>query len=357
MGVITDYINKYLSAGILGSIGAEYLTFLGVFIASLIVLKIFKIYIISYLKKLARKSKTKLDDITISFIDKIKWKSYVVIAFIISSKTLTLHALVDKVLNYVLLITVVYLGVKFLGEIINHYTEKQIQRALKGNEDEDTTLISVLGRMAYAIVWILAFLLLLSNFGINITSLIAGLGIGGIAIAFALQSILQDLFSSFTIYFDKPFKKGDFIIIGSDMGVIKHIGIKSTRVQTLQGQELVVSNRELTSTRINNYKKMQKRRILFNFGVEYGTSTKKLKAINTIVRDVFKNIKLATLDRVHFKDFGDFSLNYEVVYYLNTNDYNKYMDTQEQINLGIKDRFEKQGIEMAFPTQTIHVKK
>ena len=152
-------------------------------------------------------------------------------------------------------------------------------------------------------------------------------------------------------------RKGDFIIIGQDMGTVKHIGIKSTRIQTLQGQELIVSNRELTNARINNYKKMEKRRIVFSFGVEYGTSTRKLKAINSIITGIFKKMKSAELDRVHFKEFGSFSLDYEVVYYLNTNDYTKYMDAQQEINLAIKEQFEKHGIGMAFPTQTIHIRK
>jgi small-conductance mechanosensitive channel len=200
-------------------------------------------------------------------------------------------------------------------------------------------------------------LLILSNIGVNITSLIAGLGIGGLAIAFALQRILEDFFSSFSIYFDKPFEEGDFIIVGSDMGVVKHIGLKTTRLQTLQGQELVISNKELTDSRVNNYKKMKKRRIVFTFGVEYSTPVAKMKKINKIVEAIFKKIEGADLDRVHFKEFGDFSLNYEIVYYVKTGDYLEYMNIQQEINLTLKQQFEKENIEFAFPSQTIYMKK
>lgn len=353
---ITDF-NQILNINIGGNLGREYLLFFGIFIALIVILKIFKSYIIGYLKKLSKKSKTEIDDTIIEFINGIDWKFFVFISVYIASRTLTLPEFIRKLLNYLLLIAAVYYGVKFLHRLIDYFAKKEIDKRLKEEKDEDTTLITTLGKIVKISIWIIAFLLILSNLGFNITSLIAGLGIGGIAIAFALQNILEDLFSSFTIYFDKPFRKGDFIIIGQDMGIVKHIGIKSTRIQTLQGQELVVSNKELTSARINNYKKMERRRIVFAIGVEYSTSVKKLKLIGQIVRNVFKKIKLTQLDRVHFKEFGPFSLNFELVYYLDTNDYNKYMDTQEIINLAIKRQFEKHGIVMAFPTQTIYVKK
>ena len=185
----------------------------------------------------------------------------------------------------------------------------------------------------------------------------AGLGIGGIAIAFALQNILSDIFASFSIYFDKPFKVDDFIIIGDDKGVVKKIGIKSTRIQTLQGEELVISNKELTESRVHNYKKMERRRIVFVFGVTYETPTEKVKKIPSIIKDIIEKTELADIDRVHFKEFADFSLNFEVVYYLKTSDYAEYMDTQQEINLAMKEHFEKEQIEFAYPTQTVFVHK
>jgi len=199
--------------------------------------------------------------------------------------------------------------------------------------------------------------MVLTNLGIEITPLIASLGVGGIAIAIALQSVLSDLFSAFAIYFDKPFKEGDFIIVGNDMGTVQRIGIKTTRIKSLQGQELIVSNSELTSTRVNNYQRMEERRIVFNFGVEYSTSLSKLKKINKIVEKIFKEVNGARLDRVHFHQFGDFSLNYEVVYYVKSPEYAKYMDVQQEINFKLKEYFEKERIVFAFPTQTLFVEK
>jgi small-conductance mechanosensitive channel len=141
------------------------------------------------------------------------------------------------------------------------------------------------------------------------------------------------------------------------MGTVKDIGLKSTRIVTLNGQELVVSNHEITSARINNYKKMQKRRIVFSFGVKYETPLKKLKKIPLIVKNILDKTELAELNRVHFKSFGDFSLVYEVVYFMLVPDYNKYMDTQQEINLALKREFEREKIEFAYPTQTIYYSK
>jgi len=250
-----------------------------------------------------------------------------------------------------------YYVAKSFNIIISIYVERYVQKKKKEDTSFDRSFVDIIKIFGKVLIWVLAILLILGNLGIEITPLLTGLGIGGIAIAFALQNVLSDIFAYFTIQFDKPFKIGDFIIIGTDMGVIEYIGIKSTRVKTLQGQELVVPNKELSEIRINNYKKMEKRRIVFAFGVEYGTPTAKLKKINTIVTNIFNKIEHARLDRVHLKSFGDFSLNYEVVYYLDSSDYLIYMDTQQDINFSLKNELEKIKVEMAFPTQTIHVKK
>ena len=203
----------------------------------------------------------------------------------------------------------------------------------------------------------MGLLLILSNLGFDITTLIASLGIGGVAIALAVQSILSDLFNSLSIYVDKPFTVGDFIIVGDHMGTVQKIGLKTTRIQALQGEEIVISNSELTSSRVRNFKQMQKRRIVFAFGVTYDTSTEKVKKIPEMVKNAIDPLEKAEYDRAHFKNFGDSSLDFEVVYYVLTGDYTEYMDIQQSINLRIMEEFEKEGIEMAFPTRTVHLVK
>jgi len=196
--------------------------------------------------------------------------------------------------------------------------------------------------------------MLLSNIGINVSSLVASLGIGGIAIALAAQSVLGDIFSAFSIYIDKPFQVGDYIDLGGKTGTIKKIGLKNTRIKTLQGQELIVPNTELTNSHVENYKRMTKRRVAFSVGVTYDTPSKKLEKIPDMVSKVLEKVEGAELDRVHFMSFGDFSLNYDIVYFVNSREYTQYADRQQQINLALFKAFEKAEIEFAFPTQTIY---
>ena len=351
MAVSFDQIISY---GLGVNASEDYALALGIFLMILVVLRLFGVYIIHILKGIAKRTKNNLDDLGVEFIRRIRWPFYFYLAIYSGTRVLALPDYTSKVLNYLLVFFIGYYAIVGLIKVIDYFAAKEIKRRekLKG-----ASMIRVLSTLAKGVVWIVAGLMILSNLGVQITPLVASLGIGGIAIALALQSVLADLFSAFAIYFDKPFQEGDFIIMGNDMGVIKHIGIKTTRIQTLQGQELVVSNSEMTGSRINNYKQMKKRRISFGFGVEYGTSTAKLKKINKIIENIFKKVKLADLDRVHFKKFGDSSLDYEVVYYLKSGDYTEYMDTQQEINLAIKEQFEKAKVEMAFPTRTIHIKK
>ena len=336
----------------------EYLIAFGVFVLSIIVLKFFKYVIVKKLKALMDHTRTELDDLIINVIDSLDWPLYLLLALYLGCQFIQLPELLEKAIYYLFLISVVYYLVKGFQRIINYVFERLIKREEeKQGKEFDPSVIRLLNKIAKIVLWLLAIIIILQNLGYNISTLVAGLGIGGIAIAFALQNILGDIFSSFSIYLDKPFRVGDFIIVGNDMGVVKKIGIKSTRIQTLQGEELVVSNKELTETRVHNYKKMEKRRIVFTFGVLYEIPTEKIKKIPALIKDIIDKVDLTEIDRVHFKAFGDFSLNFEVVYYLNSSDYNQYMDTQQEINLAIKEQFEKEGVAFAYPTQTVFVNK
>ncbi len=337
----------------------DYLIALVIFLVALAILRIFKYVIIKKLKKLAKKTKNDLDDMVMEAIEKVFVPPfYAFVSFYVAIQFLVLTEAVQLYLYYFLVFIGTFYGIKFLATFIDYFTRKTIEKQEKEEKKKiDTSAIKLLSSFAKAFLWIIAALLILSNLGYNINTLIAGLGIGGLAIAFALQNVLSDIFASFSIYFDKPFETGDFIIIGDDAGTVKKIGIKSTRITTLKGDELVVSNRELTETRVHNYKKMKKRRISFEIGVEYATPVKKLKKIPKIIVDIINGIELLELDRVHFKEFGDFALKFEVVYYINSKDYAKYMDKQQEINLKIKEAFEKEKIGIAFPTQTVFLKK
>jgi small-conductance mechanosensitive channel len=227
----------------------------------------------------------------------------------------------------------------------------------KGEGGEIVSAYGVLTLIARVVVWSAVFLLILDNLGFDITTLVAGLGVGGIAIAMAAQNVLSDLFASLSILLDKPFKVGEFIIVGDLLGVVEHIGLKTTRIRSLGGEQLVFSNTDLLSSRIRNYKTLQERRIVFTIGVEYSTPHEKVKAIPQMIKEIIESIENTRFDRSHFSSYGDFSLNFETVYYVLAPDYITYMDIQQQINLQLFKKFEEEGIAFAFPTRTIHLKE
>ena len=217
-----------------------------------------------------------------------------------------------------------------------------------------TTTTAALGFVVRAALWIIIVLMILDNFGVNITTLVASLGIGGIAVALALQNILGDLFSSLSIMLDKPFVVGDFITVDDIAGTVEYVGLKTTRIRGLGGEQVVFSNSDLLKSRIRNYKRMQTRRIVFGIGVVYEISKQQLLAIPGILREIVEAQPQARFDRAHFKSYGASSLDFETVYVVQTPEYAVYMDIQQAINVALFERFEKEGIAFAYPTQTVY---
>jgi small-conductance mechanosensitive channel len=204
-----------------------------------------------------------------------------------------------------------------------------------------------------AAVWTIAVLVAIDNLGFDVTALIAGLGIGGVAVALATHSILGDLFASLSIVVDKPFVVGDFIRVGDDLGAVEKIGLKTTRVRSLSGEQLIFGNADLLSSRIRNYHRMDERRVVFRVGVTYQTAAAMLKRIPAMVREIIEAQPSTRVDRTHFAEFGPSEYAFEFVYYVISPDYNVYMDIQQAINVAIVERFEGERIEIAYPTRTI----
>ncbi|MFH0971617.1 MAG: mechanosensitive ion channel family protein [Candidatus Micrarchaeota archaeon] len=348
---------QYLNWEFLGNTGTQYATAFAAFIIINVAIWVFKTIILSGMKRIAKKTSFKYDDFIVDFLSEIKAPFYLIVALFFSARFLSLSDWIFKALEYAFAFAVMYYAIKGLLKIVTHIKHMVADKQRKEEGEHDTSMLDVMEKFVQVIIWAVGILVILDNLGIDVTALIAGLGIGGLAIAIASQAILADILAALSIYFDKPFRTGDFIIVGSDMGVVKRIGLKTTRIETLQGQELIMSNQELTNSRVNNYKRMKKRRIVFQFGVVYGTPVAKLKKIPLNVRKIIDGVKDCKADRVHFKAFGNFSLDYECVYYLDSADYNRYMDSQQEINLKIAEAFESEKIEFAFPTQTVYVKK
>ena len=215
--------------------------------------------------------------------------------------------------------------------------------------------INIIGVIVNAVIWALVVLLTLDNLGIDITALVAGLGIGGIAVALAVQNIFGDLFASLSITLDRPFVVGDFLIVGDVLGSVESIGIKSTRLRSLNGEQIVMPNSDLLSSRVRNYGRMLERRVAFATAVTYETPIETLERIPRLIRDIVEGQADTRFDRSHFAAHGAASLDFETVYYVRTADFNRYMDIQQAINLQLHREFAKLGIEFAYPTQKLFV--
>lgn len=344
-----------LQAEIFGNMVFSWLGAITIFALVLLGLKIFQTVLVAKLKNLTDKTQTEIDDVVIAALKSIHWPFYVLVAIYFALGFLNIPPLMQQWAYYIFLVAVIYYAIRFAEQFIDYGTKIFVAR--KEESKEGVGIIKLLSAVLKLVLWASAIVLILANMGYNVTSLIAGLGIGGIAVALALQNILGDLFSSLAIYFDKPFRIGDFVVIGDQMGTVKKIGIKTTRIQVPQGEELVVSNSELTKAQVRNFGVMKKRRGLVNIGVTYDTPAEKLKQIPGMIREIINAQANAEADRIHFKSFGDSSLVFEIVYYVHSGEYAKFMDAQQAVNLAIIEKFEQEEIEMAFPTQTIYVKK
>ena len=224
-----------------------------------------------------------------------------------------------------------------------------------GANGEAKTAASATTFLASLAIWTVLVVMALSTLGFEISALVAGLGVGGVAAALAVQSILGDLLASLSIYFDRPFNLGDFIVVGQEMGTVEKIGLRTTRVRSLGGEQIVFANGDLTKSRIRNYQRMEQRRVVFTLGVEYGTTLEQLREIPVLIKSIVEAREGTRFDRAHFKEFGDYALTFEVVYYVLSSDYNAYMDRQQAINFEVFRQFGERGIQFAFPTRTLLV--
>lgn len=338
-----------------GNMFYKYLTAAAVFIMSLAVIKLFQKILINYLKKRVGKTMVSLDDFLTDSIEKIVLPFFYFTAFYLSLNTLNLIPLLKKMINTVFLAAAVFSIARFLIELLR-YTFKLYLSKRGSNAALECGLNGIL-RVAKVMVWGITFVFFLDNLGFKISAVITGLGIGGIAAAMAAQAVLKDMFSYFSILFDRPFEIGDFIIVGDYLGTVEHIGVKTTRIRSLSGEQIVFSNTDLTDSRVRNYKRMEKRRVVFKIGVTYQTPSEKLKEIPKLIENIIRGIEETMFDRAHFFVLDACCLTFEIVYYVLSSDYNKYMDIQQKINFAVKEELEKLNIEFACPAQTLYVAK
>lgn len=331
----------------------RWLIALGVLLGVAVLARLVKGVVASRLRKLADRTSTKADDAGLGVLDATAWYSYLALGLAVARQLLELSPGVNKIVSAT---TFILLGIqvaKWCESILNI----ALQRWAARNEDARTGTAAAATRfLGRLVIWTVLTLVVLANLGVEITTVVAGLGVGGVAAALAVQSILGDLFAGLSMYFDRPFDIGDFIIVGEVMGNVRRIGLRTTRIDSLGGEKIVYPNGELTKNFIRNYARMQERRITFSFRIEYDVKPEVLDRARDIAREAVQNQSEVRFDRAHLKGFGESSLDYEVVYYVLSGDYNLYMDKQHAINTEIYRRFAEEKIHFALPTRTLFVR-
>ncbi len=346
-----------LDVTFLGNTLLSWLMAVGILIVAFILLRAIVSTVGSQLAHLSGRTKTSWDDIVTVALTKTKPTLLLVVAVYAGASTLHLTPGVEKILRSATIIALLLQG----GIWASWGIRRWISIHREGRPPEEAAAVmtmNVLGVAARFTLWSLIVLLSLDNVGINVTALVAGLGVGGVAVALAAQSILADLFASLAIVLDRPFVLGDFLIVGDYLGAVEDIGLKTTRIRSLSGEQVIFSNTDLLGSRIRNYGRMFERRVVFKIGVTYQTEREKLERIPEIIRDAIlaQGEKRVRFDRSHLQSYGDFAIQFETVFYVLGADYNLYMDIQQAIYLIIHEKFEEEEIEFAYPTQTLFLR-
>lgn len=345
---IPDGVRQF---SIWGNTGDSYIIAALIFLLLFTLFRTFHHAVLWRLEVLAQRTATDVDDTLMKMIRRIRPWFYVILAFYLALWLLEFPPETWRILNALFIVTVVYQVVQSIGILVEYLVEKRFT----DDEQQAGAIAHLLTQLIKGVLWVFGGIFILSNLGVDVTSLITGLGIGGVAVALALQAILGDLFSSFTIYFDKPFAIGDFIIVGDKMGTVESVGIKTTRLRALSGEEIVMSNSELTSAQIHNYRDTDEFRGTFTIGVTYQTSAEDLDRVKTIVSEEVNSKKTVRLERVNMIRFDDSAISFEVSFYTQTPSYDQHMAAQHEILRDIKKRLDEEGISFAYPTRTVYL--
>jgi small-conductance mechanosensitive channel len=329
-----------------------WLTALGIAAGLTLALLLAKMVVVHRLAALALRTETKLDDIAVAALQATKKIVMLVMGLYAGSKVLllpdSLHLLMTRTAIVTGLIQAAIWGNNALRAWLALYYEN------RASEPGRATSAAAVGFILRMVLWIVVLLMILDNLGVNITTLVASLGIGGIAVALAVQNVLGDLFASLSIVLDKPFVIGDFVIVDKYLGTVEYVGLKTTRIRSLGGEELIFANGDLLKSRLQNMTRMRRRRIAFSISVTYDTPRDKLAAIPAMLTDIVKAQQEVSFDRAHFQGIGPAAMNFEVVYWVESPDYNRFMDIQQAILLQILDGLAAQEVHLAYPTQVLH---
>jgi MscS family membrane protein len=341
-------------------LGNTYAQFFWLFVYSILGIIVGKsVYFLSskFIRLFTKKTKTNLDDILIELLEKPVIFLIILSGFYLGINQLTIidktQLIINKLFGVSFAVSICWIVINFVDAIIVNYIKPLSD---KSKSDLNIHLLPLLRKMAKIIFWVMVFIMIIKSFGFDVSALVTGVGIGGLAFALAAQDLLSNLFGGIAILSDKPFRIGDRIKIGANEGFIREIGMRTTRMETLDGTQLVIPNSDIAKSVLENVSREKARKIRLNIGLTYNTPKKKIIEAQKIIYDVVKNHQLTENESVaSLSEFGESALNILIIYWIKESNVDKLLEIKNEINLSIKDRFEKSGVEMAFPTRTIHI--
>lgn len=348
-------MKDFLSTLLFGNSIERWLIALGIALLVFFGLLLIRRVIRTKLQKIATKNKLKIDDFLANLISSVKIWFFVFIALAVGLLFINLPESWNNSIKIALTIGFSLQIASWANASTDFFVRQQIGKAANGSK---ATIYNAARIFAKILIWVFAILVIMDSIpGVDVTSLVAGLGIGGIAIGLGVQSILEDLFASVSITVDQPFVIGDFIEVNGKTGIVEHIGIKSTRLRALTGEQIVMGNAAITSNEIRNFQKLEQRRVSITVGVAYETPYEKLEKIPVMIKAIVNTLDSVRFDRVHFDSMESSSLDFLLVYYVESSDYLVHMNVKQTINFAIIKQFGEAGIEIAYPTQTLYIPK
>lgn len=343
-----------LDAVFLGNALARWAMAAGVAVAFWLALVLFKRVVVRRLEWLAERTSTAIDNSLVDALGRVKLRLWILPGLYAGSQLLELPARAETILAALSMLSLM-LQAGLLGSRLVEFWSRHSH---KGSDASDLATSSSMGALRFIgklLLWSVLLLLALDNLGIDVTAAVAGLGIGGIAVALAVQNVLGDLFASLSIVVDKPFEIGDFVVVDDYSGSVEAIGLKTTRLRSVNGEQIVFSNSDLLQARLRNYKRMFRRRVVFKFGVVCQTPPAVLETIPPLLRGIIEGMQDVQFDRAHFFTFAASAYEFEVVYWVLDPGYNLYADRQQAINLAMLRAFIERDIQLAYPTQALYL--
>ena len=305
-----------------------------------------------YHRRLQATAETELLEIPMQVLSRTSLFFFVTLSLFLGVQWLTFGAATARIVGSALTIALFWQAGIWAVAAAAAWLDRKRRRSMTTDRAAVGSL-GIIGFIVNVVIWALVLLLTLDNLGVDITALVAGLGIGGIAVALAVQNVLGDLFASLSITLDRPFVVGDFLAVGDFLGSVEYIGIKSTRLRSLSGEQIIMSNSDLLSSRVRNYGRMSERRVVFSTSITYETPIDLVERLPELIRDIVQSQQGTRFDRSHFARHAAASLDFETVYYVLSADFNRYMDVQQAINIRLHRELAKLGVEFAYPTQRL----